>query len=184
MFFCLTNPLPITFTDAEFSDNRTWRITSAPLEKSPTPTLTNQDKEKGKLKIVLEKLLTHGLILLWHYRIVEFADRRGLDYALDKLDNTELDGRKIRLVEEGGRGGGRGGGGARRSASRSKSRSRSRSRSRSERRSRSPASRSRSGSRGSRWTSPNRHFKQTFLLIRRNVTQKKRNSCTATKNNQ
>jgi len=82
--------------------------------------------------------------------IVEFADRRGLDYALDKLDNTELDGRKIRLVEEGGRGGGRGGGGARRSASRSKSRSRSRSRSRSERRSRSPASRSRSGSRGSR----------------------------------
>merc|ERR1712012_347317 len=56
--------------------------------------------------------------------IVEFADRRGLDYAMDKLDNTELDGRRIKLIEEGGRGGGRGGGGARRSASRSKSRSR------------------------------------------------------------
>ena len=34
------------------------------------------------------------------YRIVEFADRRGMDYALEKLDNTDLDGRKIKLVEE------------------------------------------------------------------------------------
>ena len=33
-------------------------------------------------------------------RIVEFADRRGMDYALEKLDNTDLDGRKIKLVEE------------------------------------------------------------------------------------
>merc|ERR1711862_247845 len=53
--------------------------------------------------------------------IVEFGDRRGLEYAMDKLDNTELDGRKIRLIEEGRGGGsggssvGRGGGGARRS---------------------------------------------------------------------
>jgi len=55
--------------------------------------------------------------------IVEFGDRRGLEYAMDKLDNTELDGRRIKLIEEkrGGGGGGRG-----RSASRSKSRSRSR----------------------------------------------------------
>jgi len=75
--------------------------------------------------------------------IVEFGDRRGLEYAMDKLDNTELDGRRIKLIEEkrGGGGGSRG-----RSASRSKSRSRSRSRS-SRSRSR---SRSRSASRGSR----------------------------------
>ena len=44
-----------------------------------------------------------------------------MEYALDKLDGEELDGRRIRLVEEGG---------GRRSRSRSRSRSRTRSRSR------------------------------------------------------
>lgn len=47
------------------------------------------------------------------FRLVEFADKDGMRYALDKLDGEELDGKKIRLVEE-KRGGGGGGGGARR----------------------------------------------------------------------
>jgi len=50
--------------------------------------------------------------------IVEFGSRRDMEYALDKLDGEELDGRRIRLVEEGG---------GRRSRSRSRSRSRTRS---------------------------------------------------------
>merc|ERR1719151_524715 len=53
--------------------------------------------------------------------IVEFGSRRDMEYALDKLDGEELDGRRIRLVEEGG---------GRRSRSRTRSRSRSRSRDR------------------------------------------------------
>lgn len=47
--------------------------------------------------------------------------------AIDKLDDTDLNGRRIRLVEDRGRGGG---GGSRSKRSRSSSRSRSRSRSR------------------------------------------------------
>ena len=50
--------------------------------------------------------------------LVEFAERRGMEYALEKLDDTELNGRRLRLVEESkllGRG---------RSRSRSRSRSR------------------------------------------------------------
>ena len=49
---------------------------------------------------------------------MEFGERRGMEYALEKLDDTELNGRRIRLVEESkllGRG---------RSRSRSRSRSR------------------------------------------------------------
>merc|ERR1719151_495235 len=63
--------------------------------------------------------------------IVEFGSRRDMEYALDKLDGEELDGRRIRLVEEGGSG--------RRSRSRTRSRSRSRDRRRSSR-DRSPSS--------------------------------------------
>jgi len=54
--------------------------------------------------------------------LVEFADKEGMRYALDKLDGEELDGKKIRLLEE-KRGGGR------RSRSRSPPPRRSRSRS-------------------------------------------------------
>jgi len=79
--------------------------------------------------------------------IVEFGDRRGLEYALDKLDDTELDGRRIKLISErGGGSGGRGGGGSSRGRSASRSRSRSRSKSKSRSRSRS-RSRSERGSR-------------------------------------
>jgi len=71
--------------------------------------------------------------------VVEFASYSDLKTAIEKLDNTELNGRRIKLVEDkDARRGSR-----RRSRSRSSSRSRSRSRSRRRSRSR---SRSRSGS--------------------------------------
>merc|ERR1711971_202269 len=70
--------------------------------------------------------------------IVEFGSRRDMEYALDKLDGEELDGRRIRLVEEGGN--------KSRSRSRSRSRKRSRTRSRSRSRDRRRSSRDRSPS--------------------------------------
>jgi len=73
--------------------------------------------------------------------VVEFASASDMKTAIEKLDDTELNGRRIRLVEDKRRNGG----GSRRGRSRSSS---SRSRSRSRRRS------SRSKSRGSRSKSP------------------------------
>ena len=66
--------------------------------------------------------------------IVEFGSRSDMEYALDKLDGEDLDGKRLRLIEE--------------KSNRSRSRSRSRSRRRRSRtRSRSKSkSRSRSGS--------------------------------------
>merc|ERR1712098_782276 len=84
--------------------------------------------------------------------VVEFGQRSDMEWALDKLDGTELDGRKIRLIEDSKKSrsrsrsrsrGGRGG----RDRDQSKEDSRSRSRSRSARRrsrSRSRSNRSRS----------------------------------------
>jgi len=72
--------------------------------------------------------------------LVEFADRSGMRYAIDRLDNTELNGKRLKLVEE--KRGGRGG----RSRSRSPT---SRSRSRSPKRA-ITRSRTRSGSRDRR----------------------------------
>merc|ERR1712038_614825 len=69
--------------------------------------------------------------------IVEFGSRRDMEYALDKLDGEELDGRRIRLVEEGGN----------RSRSRSRSRSRDRRRASRDRSASSAKSDSRSRSR-------------------------------------
>jgi len=51
--------------------------------------------------------------------MVEFQRKDDMEWALDKLDGTELDGRRLRLSQEVGRGGGGGG----RSRSRSRSRS-------------------------------------------------------------
>lgn len=67
--------------------------------------------------------------------IVEFGSRSAMEHALDKLDNTELDGRKIRLSEEnkGGRSRSRSRNKKDRSRSRSRSRDASRSRSNSDR---------------------------------------------------
>lgn len=74
--------------------------------------------------------------------VVEFASSSDMRNAIEKLDDTELNGRRIRLVEDrGGRGGGAAGGAPRNGRGRSRSSS-SRSRSRSRRRS--PRSRSRS----------------------------------------
>lgn len=78
--------------------------------------------------------------------VVEFATSSEMKAAIKQLDDTELNGRRIRLVEDrGGRGGG-GRGGRSRSRSDSRSRSPSRRRSRSVSR-RSSRSRSRSKSR-------------------------------------
>ncbi|XP_052768774.1 serine-arginine protein 55-like isoform X1 [Mya arenaria] len=77
--------------------------------------------------------------------VVEFSTESDMLRAIDKLDSSDINGKKIKLVEEGR--GGRGGG--RRSYSRSRSRSRSRSDSRSSRSSRSstpPKKRSRTKS--------------------------------------
>uniref|UniRef100_A0A1B6M4Z8 RRM domain-containing protein n=1 Tax=Graphocephala atropunctata TaxID=36148 RepID=A0A1B6M4Z8_9HEMI len=66
--------------------------------------------------------------------VVEFATSSDMKNALDKLDDTELNGRRIRLVEDR-----RNSRRSRSSSSRSRSRSRSRRRSRSRERSRSPS---------------------------------------------
>jgi arginine/serine-rich splicing factor 4/5/6 len=63
--------------------------------------------------------------------IVEFGSRDDMDYALDKLDDTELDGKRIRLVEEKRRSPSRSRSRSRRRKSRTRSKSRSKSRSRS-----------------------------------------------------
>jgi len=80
--------------------------------------------------------------------VVEFGSRGDMEWALDKLDDSELDGRRIRLIEENkGRSRSRSGG---RSRSRSRRRSRSTSRGRNNRsnsRNRSNNSNSRSRSR-------------------------------------
>ena len=74
------------------------------------------------------------------YSVVEFASYSDLKTAIEKLDGTDLNGRRIKLVEDKSR--------SSRRRSRSRSSSRSRSRSRSRRRSR---SRSKSGSRSKRY---------------------------------
>jgi len=71
--------------------------------------------------------------------VVEFASYSDMKTALDRLDDTELNGRRIRLVEDRRRG-------RRSRSSTSRSRSKSRSRGRSKSRSRSSRSRSRSKS--------------------------------------
>lgn len=64
--------------------------------------------------------------------VVEFASMSDMKRALEKLDGTELNGRKLKISEERGRGvGARGFSRRSRSRSRSESRSPSRSRSRS-----------------------------------------------------
>uniref|UniRef100_A0A1A9WPG4 RRM domain-containing protein n=1 Tax=Glossina brevipalpis TaxID=37001 RepID=A0A1A9WPG4_9MUSC len=84
--------------------------------------------------------------------VVEFASLSDMKTAIEKLDDTDLNGRRIRLVEDRRSGRGRGGRGqSGSSSSRSRSRSRRRSRSRSRRSSRSRSkSHSRSKSRGAR----------------------------------
>ncbi|XP_063428559.1 serine/arginine-rich splicing factor 6-like isoform X4 [Mytilus trossulus] len=80
--------------------------------------------------------------------VVEFSSYSDMKAALDKLDNTEINGRKIKLVEDRPKSSSRSSRRRSRSPSRSRSRSRGRrSRSASRSRSRSKSSRSRSRSR-------------------------------------
>lgn len=78
--------------------------------------------------------------------VVEFASYSDMKNAIDKLDDTELNGRRIRLIEDKSskRGGRRSGSYSSRSRSRSRSARRSRSRSRSRRSSSKSRSKSRS----------------------------------------
>ena len=46
---------------------------------------------------------------LLYFRVVEFASSSDMKRALEKLDGTELNGRKLKITEETGRGGGGGG---------------------------------------------------------------------------
>jgi arginine/serine-rich splicing factor 4/5/6 len=62
--------------------------------------------------------------------VVEFASYSDMKNAIDKLDDTELNGRRIRLIEDRRRGSRRSRSSSSRSRSRSRSRRRSRSRSR------------------------------------------------------
>lgn len=80
---------------------------------------------------------------------VEFAHYKDLQKAIDKLDGTELNGRRIKLIEEKSRG-------RSRSKSRSKSRDRDRSRSRNRTKSRSRSADRRSRSPGVRKASRSR----------------------------
>lgn len=115
--------------------------------------LINKVAMKGELTLRLT-LITDTIMFLLNYRVVEFASLSDMKTAIEKLDDTELNGRRIRLVEDrrrnGGNGSSRGGRGrSRSSSSRSRSRSRRRSRSRSRRSSRSRSktrSKSRNGS--------------------------------------
>jgi len=75
--------------------------------------------------------------------VVEFASRRDMERALDKFDDYDLNGRRIKLIEER-----RGGGKKSRSRSRSSRSKRSKSRSKSKSRSRSKSKGKRSPSRG------------------------------------
>jgi len=77
--------------------------------------------------------------------VIEFATRRDMERAFDKYDGYEMNGRKIKLIDESGGGGSRSRSRSRRSRSR-RSRSRSGSKSRSRSRSRSRSKRSRSNS--------------------------------------
>lgn len=72
-------------------------------------------------------------MILFIFRVVEFASYSDMKNAIEKLDGTDLNGRRIRLIEDKRRGSGRR---SRSSSSRSRSRSRSRRRSRSRSRSR------------------------------------------------
>lgn len=117
---------------------RTWKITCARQEKLHTLTRTNSAEMRGMYILIMNVLdvitiHTESLICALWCRVVEFATHSDMRNAIDKLDDTELNGRRIRLIEDTRRSGRRR---SRSSSSRSHSRSRSRSRRRSRTRSR------------------------------------------------
>uniref|UniRef100_A0A8D8U7V4 Serine/arginine-rich splicing factor 4 n=1 Tax=Cacopsylla melanoneura TaxID=428564 RepID=A0A8D8U7V4_9HEMI len=93
--------------------------------------------------------------------VVEFETYSDMKKALDKLDNAELNGRRIKLLEDRPRGGSKGGRGrSRSSSSRSRSRSRS-SKSRSRSKSGSPRKSKSKGKSTSRSPSPSKTRKRS-----------------------
>lgn len=90
------------------------------MRTSRTATKGELDKEKSL------KFTSSTLLLL--FRVVEFASASDMKTAIEKLDDTELNGRRIRLVEDKRRNGGGRRGRSRSSSSRSRSRSRRRTR--------------------------------------------------------
>lgn len=119
--------------------------------------------------------------------VVEFATSSDMKTAIDKLDDTELNGRRIRLVEDRGSRNGRNGRARSRSSSsrsRSRSRRRSRSRSRSRRSSRSRSksrsvSKSKNGSKSvekSRSRSPKRDSKSKSRSAKRDESHSRSRS--------
>lgn len=105
--------------------------------------------------------------------VVEFASYADMKNALEKLDDTELNGRRIRLVEDRRRGGGGGGRRSRSSSSRSRSRSRSHRRSHSQSRSRSKNGNSKSRSRS---RSRSKHSKSRSASKTREGSKNRSNS--------
>merc|ERR1712083_780174 len=112
--------------------------------------------------------------------VVEFACKGDLKNAMDKLDGSELNGRRIKLIEESrGRSRSRSPRSRSKSRSRSRKRSPSRSRSKSARRSRSPAtrrSRSRSRSVDRRRTRSRSGERRSRSLERKNGAPNKRSA--------
>jgi len=119
--------------------------------------------------------------------IVEFASVSDMKKAIEKLDDTELSGRRIQLIEDyhGGRSGGAGRGTGGRHSSRSHSRSsRSKSRSRSNQRGKSKSRSPAKGSRSSRSRSNQRTsnpFKQSTSKSRSRSKQHSRSRSSSPK---
>ena len=111
---------------------------------------------------VMNRPSTFNKAYIYFYSsVVEFASLADMKTAIEKLDDTELNGRRIRLVEDRRRNGGSGRG--RSSSSRSRSRSRRRSRSRSRRSSTRSRSKSRNG--GSKSPVKSRsHSRSVYIL--------------------
>ena len=46
---------------------------------------------------------------MYYFSVVEFTNSSDMKYAMEKLDGTEINGKKIKLCEDRARGGGGGG---------------------------------------------------------------------------
>ena len=74
-----------------------------------TNTHDRRSGEVSRFSLYIDFLFVFVLYLLFmgtivtFQGIVEFGSRSDMEWALDKLDGSELDGRKIRLMEEGKR---------------------------------------------------------------------------------
>lgn len=98
---------------------RTWKTTWDKQVKLLLPMRISRDAMKGNWLHFFNNSCISKFIL--DYRIVEFASYKDLKNVIDKLDGTELNGRKIKLVEDRATA-------SKRSRTASSSRSRSRSR--------------------------------------------------------